>query len=153
MSAIRVWQGKINAGEFASLTALVAGCASPLQNSVSQFITDCLRGSGAIRHVSETLKDDRVEAMDCGTHQQRDTSAALVPVQKEITVEELCFKYSPKAPRLSVDHLSASFPLGSYVVLCGGSGSGKSTVLNVIMQFRRATKGRLLFDGVDVLTT
>ena len=66
---------------------------------------------------------------------------------------DLCFKYSPQAPRLSVDHLCSSIPLGSYVVLCGGSGSGKSTVLNCMMQFRRPTAGKLLFDGVDVLKT
>ena len=106
-----------------------------------------------MRHVVEVLADKRVEALDYGEGKQRDTSVALTPVKNTIELADLCFKYSPQASRLSVDHLSASIPLGSYVVLCGGSGSGKSTVLNLMMQFRRATEGKLLFDGVDVLCT
>jgi ATP-binding cassette subfamily B protein len=53
--------------------------------------------------------------------------------------------------QLAVDSVSAAFPFGSYVVLCGGSGSGKSTVLNVMLQFRRAESGAIEFDGVDTL--
>ena len=34
--------------------------------------------------------------------------------------------------------------------LSGGIGSGKSTVLNLLLQFRRAIKGSFTFDGLDV---
>jgi putative spermidine/putrescine transport system ATP-binding protein len=39
---------------------------------------------------------------------------------------------------------------GEFVTLLGASGSGKSTILNVIAGLQRVDSGRVLFDGVDV---
>ncbi|EJK64036.1 hypothetical protein THAOC_15273, partial [Thalassiosira oceanica] len=45
------------------------------------------------------------------------------------------------------------FPKGSYTCLCGGSGSGKSTVLNILMRFRTPIEGSVEWDGQDIFKT
>lgn len=41
---------------------------------------------------------------------------------------------------------------GQFLALYGASGSGKSTLLNLIAGIDRPTRGRILFDGVDLTT-
>lgn len=41
---------------------------------------------------------------------------------------------------------------GETIALVGGSGAGKSTVLNLVIGFLRPTRGRILLDGVDMET-
>lgn len=40
---------------------------------------------------------------------------------------------------------------GQFLALYGASGSGKSTLLNLIAGIDRPTRGRILFDGVDLI--
>ena len=134
---------------FTTLTSLVAGCTDPVGSKLNQYIVNIIRAGGAVRHVVDILEDNRDESTDTGKPRER-TGDHIPEPKTEIAMNELCFKYNPAAEKLSVDHVSCKFPMGSYIVLCGGSGSGKSTVLNLLLQFRRAIKGSFTFDGLDV---
>lgn len=52
--------------------------------------------------------------------------------------------------RPALDRLDLTVPAGQTVALVGGSGAGKSTVLNLVLGFHRATGGRILLDGRDL---
>ena len=52
--------------------------------------------------------------------------------------------------RFSLANVSLEIPTGSYAVLMGRTGSGKSTILELIVGFRRPVSGRVLLHGVDV---
>ena len=51
---------------------------------------------------------------------------------------------------LGVDGVSLSVPAGEFVSVMGPSGSGKSSLLNLIAGLDRPTEGRILFEGRDV---
>jgi putative ABC transport system ATP-binding protein len=53
-------------------------------------------------------------------------------------------------PVRAVDHVSLSVARGEFVAIVGPSGSGKSSLLNIIGTLDRPTSGRTTIDGYDV---
>ncbi|MHA1685069.1 MAG: ABC transporter ATP-binding protein [Candidatus Heimdallarchaeaceae archaeon] len=66
----------------------------------------------------------------------------------EIVYENVWFGYSPDRPILK--DVSVSIPSGQKVVILGGSGSGKTSFVNLIPRLYDPTKGRIMIDGVDI---
>src|SRR5262249_25225297 len=62
--------------------------------------------------------------------------------------EEITFEYEPGTPVL--EHFTLDIPGGTSVALVGTSGSGKSTVAQLIPRFYDVSAGKVTLDGVDV---
>jgi ATP-binding cassette subfamily B protein len=75
---------------------------------------------------------------------------ALAPERIEGRVEfrDVSFSYDGTKPVLR--HVSLAVEPGQMVGLCGHSGAGKSTFVNLISRFFDVSDGALLIDGVDV---
>ncbi|MBP5527770.1 MAG: ABC transporter ATP-binding protein [Bacteroidales bacterium] len=71
-------------------------------------------------------------------------------VLKDTTVElrDVSFAYTAGVPVLS--HVSLRVPRGQTLALVGASGSGKSTIADLICRFYDVTEGEILFGGVPV---
>lgn len=67
---------------------------------------------------------------------------------REITLEHVYFSYSEHEPALN--DISMCIPKGNMVALVGESGAGKSTLIDVLMGFNQPTKGKVVFDGVEL---
>jgi ABC-type multidrug transport system fused ATPase/permease subunit len=65
-----------------------------------------------------------------------------------VTFENVSFSYDNISPALN--NVSFEIQPGQLVALLGGSGSGKSTVANLLARFYDVTSGRILLDGVDI---
>jgi ABC-type multidrug transport system fused ATPase/permease subunit len=75
----------------------------------------------------------------------------LPPGPGEVIFEGVSFGYDPKKPVLH--DLSFRIPGGSVVALVGPTGSGKTTMVNLLARFYDPQAGRILIDGVDVRDT
>lgn len=71
------------------------------------------------------------------------------PARGEITFENVTFRY-PSAAADVLSGISFVARPGQTTAIIGGTGSGKSTVLSLILRFHDATSGRILFDGIDI---
>lgn len=71
--------------------------------------------------------------------------------QQTGTVEfrDVCFKY-PDASEYVLKDISFKVNKGETVAFIGSTGSGKSTLINLVPRFYDATSGAILVDGVDV---
>ncbi len=67
----------------------------------------------------------------------------------QVTFENIHFHYPGQALGTLYD-LDLTVPAGATVALLGPTGSGKSSILNLISRFYEATEGRVLVDGIDV---
>jgi ATP-binding cassette subfamily B protein len=72
----------------------------------------------------------------------------LPPFEHAIEFRDVTFSYTGAAPQLS--GLSARIPRGAFAAFVGGSGAGKSTVLNLLLRFYDPTGGAVLIDGHDL---
>jgi ATP-binding cassette, subfamily B (MDR/TAP), member 1 len=60
------------------------------------------------------------------------------------------FRYPTKQDQLVLDDFSAIFEKGKTTALVGASGSGKSTVVQLIERFYDPESGQVLIDGHDL---
>ena len=74
--------------------------------------------------------------------------ATLVPKQ-EIVLDGLCFTY-PQATKSALEAISLTIPVGHSVGLVGGTGAGKTTLVDLILGLLRPTEGMLMVDGVPI---
>ncbi len=69
-------------------------------------------------------------------------------VKGYVRFENVSFSYNNTSPAL--DNVSFEAQPGQLVALLGGSGSGKSTIANLLGRFYDVGSGRITIDGVDV---
>lgn len=72
----------------------------------------------------------------------------LTALREKIEFKDLNFSYVEGRPIL--DHFNFSVKKGEAVAMVGSSGSGKSTVVNLLMRFYDTPPGTLLIDGTDI---
>ncbi len=69
-------------------------------------------------------------------------------VQGDITFEDLWFAYSDEEYVLK--HISFTAKAGQMIALVGATGSGKSSIVNVLSRAYEYQKGKVLLDGVNI---
>lgn len=69
----------------------------------------------------------------------------LERVQGELTLEKVTFAYKDRPPVF--EDFSLTVPAGQTLGLVGSTGSGKSTLVKLLLRFYEPTQGRLLIDG------
>ncbi len=67
----------------------------------------------------------------------------------EIEFKNVSFKY-PDADEYVLKNISFKAKKGDTVAIIGSTGSGKSTIVNLIMRFYDVTDGEILIDGVNI---
>ena len=71
--------------------------------------------------------------------------------QTVITLKDLGFRYTPQGPWV-LRHINLQIPKGSRMGFVGVTGSGKSTLIDIVMSLLNPTEGALLVDNVVVDT-
>jgi subfamily B ATP-binding cassette protein MsbA len=106
--------------------------------SIGTQITEALAGLDRIR-----------EVMEMGTEDDEDRlRKQLTTVRGTIDFDDVWFEYEKDVPVLRGVTFHAEE--GTTTALVGSSGSGKSTILSLVLNFIQPTKGRVLVDGLDL---
>ena len=104
-----------------------------------------------------------VKAINCASriNEVFDTSPSVIETNKEfiqldidanvpkIEFRNVSFTYSSSA-KMAVKNLSFKAKAGDIIGIIGGTGSGKSSVVNLIPRFFDVTEGQILVDGINV---
>ncbi len=72
-------------------------------------------------------------------------------VRGEITFRDVGFRY-PNAEQNTLEHISFTAKPGETTAFIGSTGSGKSTLVQLIPRFYDVTEGEILLDGIDIRT-
>ena len=79
----------------------------------------------------------------------RPGAVALPPIRRGIEFRDVCFRY-PGTDRDVLHGVSFRVEAGQTVALLGGTGSGKTSLVNLVPRFYDVTGGAVLIDGHDV---
>ena len=82
----------------------------------------------------------------------QDGSAPALPEQAgQVEFRDVSFKYDASGTGDNVlSHISFTAKPGQVIAVIGGTGEGKSTLVNLIPRFYDATEGEVLVDGINV---
>lgn len=132
-------QGNLTAGGLSIFTSLAWALANPMRN-LGNLLNDMQRFFTSANKVIEIyygrpLIVDRPDAQDHPRPQGR------------ITFNDVSFSFGPVKV---LDHVSFDVKPGQTLAIMGPTGSGKTTVINLLARFYDVDDGEILFDGDNV---
>lgn len=77
------------------------------------------------------------------------TDKAITEIQGDIEFKNITFKYGEHLP-IILDNINLKIPRGTTIAIVGRTGSGKSSLINLIPRLYDVTTGEVLIDGIDV---
>lgn len=91
---------------------------------------------------------NKVLALDSSI-KEKDQAQTEGQSKGQVTFEDVSFRYAKNSEAV-IEHVSFTAKAGETVAFIGSTGSGKSTLVNLIPRFYDVTEGRILVDSVDV---
>lgn len=133
-------QGIITAGEVVLFQSLFSSINSSIITLINYY-PNMVTGKDAVRSLSEIICSDDLE--------RDDGEYTLSALSGAVEFEHVGYHYPGEEKRVVTDfHLSVR--AGERIALVGASGSGKSTVMNLIIGLLSPTDGRICIDGVPL---
>lgn len=105
--------------------------------SIYSMIQLAITGARRLAHVEKQDEEDRVE-----------NGQKISGVNQAVRLEDVDFAYNPDKQILK--NVSIKVAKGQSVAIVGPTGSGKTTIMNLINRFYDVTAGKVTFDGTDV---
>ena len=147
MIAVLLWFGgslvlvdkTLEGTQFIAFMGLAYNILTPAK-AISKASYDMRRGNAAAERILEILDYDN-------PIKERENPVVIKEFTTAITLNNVTFAYAEQ-PVLT--NFSLEVPKGKTVALVGQSGSGKSTIANLITRFYDVNQGAILIDGVNV---
>ncbi len=142
VGAIMAYKGEITIGTYLATTSLVGWIIWPMRN-LGRLIVHMSTGLVSYKRVAELLKQNREPLTEGKYHPEGS-------VNGEIIFKDVYFEYEKENPVL--ENISFTCKPGSVIALLGSTGSGKTSLVNLLPRFYDPTSGLITLDGVDITT-
>ena len=136
-----VYNGRFNAGQLVEFIGYFNAIIWPVM-AVSELIDMISRGKASLNRVGELL-DAEITVKD------RADVEALPNIRGDIEFRNLSFRY-PDGEYDALQNISFTIKAGENVGLVGRTGSGKTTLVDLILRTYNVPDGTLFVDGHDV---
>jgi ATP-binding cassette subfamily B multidrug efflux pump len=137
----QVIMGSLTLGEMLAFVNYMMMAFFPML-MVTMMITMLSQAGASAERIFEVL-DTESEV------QEKPDALVLPPLQGQVEFQDVSFRYF-KSGSLVLDRVTFEARPGQVIALLGATGSGKSTIINLIPRFYDVSEGRVLVDGTDV---
>ncbi|HDV7284795.1 TPA: lipid A ABC transporter ATP-binding protein/permease MsbA [Mannheimia haemolytica] len=134
-----VMSENLTAGSFTVVFSSMMAMLRPLK-SLTNVNSQFQRGMAACQTLFEFL--DLKTEKDHG-------SISVTKAEGNVEFKNVSFSYEGKDEK-ALNNISFTIPKGKTVALVGRSGSGKSTIANLLTRFYDVTDGQILLDGINI---
>jgi ATP-binding cassette subfamily B multidrug efflux pump len=141
LGGLQVMGGTLTIGELVAFNSYLMLLMMPV-GILGMILTMISRAGASAERVLEIL-EAQIEVKD------RPSATPLPPMRGEVAFEKVSFRYFESGDDV-LSNVSFVTEPGQTVALLGATGSGKSTVINLIPRFYDVTEGQVTMDGRDV---
>lgn len=138
-SYMAIVNGSMTIGAIASFLSYANQYTKPF-NEITGVVTQIQSAFAGAKRVFEVLDE----------YEEKDTEGALEinDVKGHVTLENVSFAYNPSIK--IIDNLSLNVEPGKKVAITGPTGSGKTTIINLLMRFYDVDEGVIKIDGIPI---
>lgn len=133
-----VYFGELTQGELIALINYMSQILIALI-ALANLIVSATKASASAARINDVFAQ---------TSSMREGERQVLPAKEKVSFEHVDFAYKGNKNALTDIHMQVQ--KGQTIGIIGGTGSGKSSVVNLIPRFYDASAGRVLVDGVDV---
>lgn len=139
---LRVIDGPLTLGELVAFFSMIWYIIGPMWN-IGFLINNYTQSKASGERVLELLHSYvHVKSVEDAVVLDKDT------IKGHVRFENVTFSYADKEPALR--DISFDAPPGKVIGLLGGTGSGKSTIIQLLMHAYNVKQGRITVDGFDI---
>ncbi len=133
-------EGSLSIGSFMAYLGLIVWIIFPMRN-LGRLIVQMSTGMVSYGRVMEIIKQER-EPLDEGRVESE-------TIKGEIVFEHVCFTYDAETEPVLED-ISFRCKPGEVVALIGSTGSGKTSLVNLLPRFYEYSSGSIRLDGIEL---
>jgi ATP-binding cassette, subfamily B, multidrug efflux pump len=138
---LEVFAGRLTLGELLAFNAYLGFLLQPIF-TIGFLAAGLARAGASAERIFEVL-DAPLDVLE------KPNAPALPPLLGRVEFENVSFRYVG-AEKEALKNISFTVQPGQVVAIIGGTGSGKSSLTNLIPRFYDVSKGSLKIDGMDV---
>ncbi|MCL4561270.1 MAG: ABC transporter ATP-binding protein/permease [Chloroflexi bacterium] len=138
--ALMAINGTISVGTYLAYVGLIIWIIFPMRN-LGRLIVQTSTGLVSYFRVTEVIKQNR-EILDQGGE------SPIKELRGEVIFTDVSFAYEAGTPVLK--NVSFSCSPGQVVALLGATGSGKTSLVNLLPRFHDYTNGSITLDGIEL---
>jgi len=140
IGALMALNGEITVGTYMAFISLIIWIIWPMRN-LGRLIVQTSTGMVSYSRVAELLKQEREPLLTGDYHPDGD-------VNGEIIFQNVSFEYEEGHPVLQ--DINFTCHPGNVIALLGSTGSGKTTLVNLLPRFYDPNSGMIKLDGIDI---
>ncbi|MDE0691483.1 MAG: ABC transporter ATP-binding protein [Gammaproteobacteria bacterium] len=130
--------GTITVGELFAFITLVGMVLWPVRH-LGRVLTDTGKAMVALKRINHILETEE---------ETQEPVPEIGRARGDLAFEDLTFGYEPK--RFVLREVSVAIPAGQTVGIVGAPGSGKSTLIRLLLRLYSFAQGRITLDGLDI---
>lgn len=142
IGGIKVSSGEISTGDVVALYNYMMQILVELVKFANLIIT-ITKSVSSMKRVDEVLMTDPDMVFPTETKESKN------PDNTAIELHSVCLRYNEGGEN-SLENITFKVEKGSTVGIIGGTGSGKTSLVNLITRFYDATEGEVIVDGINV---
>lgn len=135
--------GGMQVGDLTAFTTYIVQILMSLM-MLSMVLLQSSRAMASVRRINEVL-DTEIDLTD-----ERAGRKDLLVQKGRVEFKDVSFSYSQEGTEKVLEHISFTAEPGQVVGIIGATGSGKTTLVQLIPRLYDVTEGQVLVDGVDV---
>lgn len=142
LGGILVIQGKITLGSFVAFNSYLSLLTGPIQN-LGNVINQIQRGLASEERLLDIFNTEPDVADEVSARSD------IVELRGNIQINHLTFSY-PEVDDAQLKDIQLHIPEGSSLAIVGKVGSGKTTLIHLLVRLYNPPKGTIFIDGFDV---
>jgi ATP-binding cassette, subfamily B, bacterial len=140
LGGLEAANGRLSVGTYGFMVFIIQRLLWPF-TTLGQTLDQYQRAMASLNRVMNLL--DTPIAIPTG-----DRSLPVHQARGDVKFENITFAYVDRHPAL--ENLSLHIPAGKTIGIVGATGSGKSTLVKLLLRFYEIQQGQILIDGIDI---